>query len=198
MARLPGKRVGKWEYHHDGVVYHFEVRLDTDGNFLLHCVDQLDIELAGTVLKDLKKTAKERVIESMQTEWEEWISVDADCNHGMHGDNLNDEEHWARNGSEVRIELDIDRYLFGKTPAGVKIHKDKTATHIRKGWPTERERRCDDVVWIKATPEVESALLDLQRRMKGLGEQLTDFLSQKKIVKSLATVGSKLLPAPKA
>lgn len=192
MARRPpGKRIDKWDYYHDGVTYHFEVRMLPDDRLMLNSLGEPALRISGSELKKLKTEARNRLKKLVATDWEEWLRVKMvsaiDCDY------REDEDQEI----EFSLSFEVDRQMFAKTADGQKVHKDKGRTQVYAGWPSDSKKTWGrEYSYIKATPENVAALGDIMDRLASLGKQLSEFLGRDKIAKSLASLGARLLPAP--
>lgn len=189
--RLPGKRIDKWGCYVDGTDHEFEVRLLDDDRFMINSLGTEHLRIEGSDLSMLKREAEKRLTKIVATDWVEWLCVDMTSDTG----------HWQvseRKEIDFSLSLEVTRVMFGKTSAGEKVHKDKgERTTIRKGWPTERTKGAGRrYSYIRATPENEAALGDIAARLHALGGRLLEFLGRDEIVRSLAGLAARLLPAP--
>lgn len=193
--RLPGKRVDKWDATVQGVRYRFEVRLLNDGKFLVSSLEDFKLRREGATLADVKKQIKQALEERTSIKWDEWFRLSVrmpELNAQKAPENKHD---WDTYGVDLGLTIEVDRFLFGITPDGRKVHKSKTSHDFREGWPIDKETRhfYDRYIYLQATKKNDELLREVAMRLHKLGALLGTCLSQKNIEKALSDAADELL-----
>jgi hypothetical protein len=142
-------------------------------------IEAADIEVLRAVVMD-------RLDKEHEIEWEEWLLVTVSSGYG-------------HNSEESNVEFGWETAYIAHLPDGRTVHRTSNfrSDCIVDGIPaTGKTRRGDTTMvgLVKSTPENTAALEEMVRRLDELRDRMMDFLSPKKIEKTLATAASRLLP----
>lgn len=191
--RRSGKRIDHLTLDVDGVHQQVELRMTTGmyGERFYLCMNDPEMMIEGTDLKDLKERAKKFIRENCAVQWETWLEI-----------TVFDPDRFTSDRIHYEISIDWHRYEQGKTSDGRKIHRS-VEKHDRhhvsfSGWPSE-DKKWRFTTHIRETPEIVEALAEIGRRIEGIRVGLAALLSPKQIeatTSRLLESVANALPAP--
>lgn len=217
MARrrfADGKKIDTWKWRtDDGVDCELDLYLvQTSSGARFHAVnDSMHVDMEGTDIVVLKKTARAEVESRLTVTWRKVLHVEVRQEKSQRN-------HYGGDPKEIRamLKLEVEQYWIAEIN-GERVSKRQEDGRAQKywpgeydeGWTTKRkdyyskkmlEEECDPhlAVIIDDTPESRAALEKIQLGLVTLGDQLRALLKPSTLSQVLARIagnGDALLPA---
>ena len=217
-----GKIVDKWDLRIHDAPYQVKLRMrdlgsfgDPTTQFFVKLDDGEELIAPDNDVDKLREAVIEKLREQDRTVWKEVLHIEVIGGAPYKGkldDDDDDEEYeeptdYSHSFTEG-LDVQWQKYEVGTKPDGTKCYRELGRfPDIRDGelevglesvedfFHGERLRRMRAVV--PATPENEAALREIQASLVLLAERVKDFMSPKKIKKTLQMSTARLLAAPK-